>query len=194
MLTFWSICVLQSGPQHLPKNNILFGFTLLLNLLLSAALNRAVMSVQRQVAPGVSQDPSLYTQSDFMTQFSMVVAATVIFSALVYLVLRIFNYQSRVYLTLFAFFGTTVVFNAMLLIIHAIFGRGIGLMVWLGSFIGITIWSLVVSGQIIAQAMETTRLRGILTYIGIAIAMAVIQMLIFGTPPGLAIPEASPSV
>lgn len=147
--------------------------------------------MQRQVVPEVNQDPSIYVQVDLLSQFGMIVVSTAIFSILVYAVMRAFNYRSRVYLTLFAFFGTSVVFNAILLILGSL--TAFAVLIWLMLFVGIGIWTLVVSGQIFANAMEITLFRGILVYIGITIAGTVLQLLIFGMPPGFAMPDTVPT-
>lgn len=176
------MCLLKRGPQGLPINHLLLGITLFVNLVLTAALNRNVRLFTAEISSTES-----YTQINFLNEFGMVIVATIIFAALLFVMLRTFNYQSRVYQTLFALFGTGVIFAGLMLVASAI-STSIPLL-WTLTFLSIAIWSLVVSGNILAVAMETTLFRGVLLFIAIAIVEGIIVLLIFGDQTGFAVPS-----
>ena len=176
------MCLLKRGPQSLPVNHVFMGITLFVNLILTAALNRNV----RLFSADISSSES-YTQINFLSEFGMVIVATIIFAALIFVLLRTFNYQVRVYQTLFAIFGTGVIFAGLMLVVSAI-SSSIPLL-WTLTFLAIAIWSLVVSGNILAIAIETTLFRGVLLVIAIAIVEGIVTVLIFGDQTGFAVPS-----
>lgn len=177
------MCLLKRGPQSLPVNHMFMGITLFINLILSAALNRNARLLVTELA-----QPESYTQINFMSELGMVIVATIVFAALVFVWLRVFNYQARIYQTLFALFGTGVIFAGLMLILTAISSSSPFL--WALTFVSIGIWSLVVSGNILAIALETTLFRGVLVYIGIGIVQAVVGLSLFDAPTSIAVPTA----
>lgn len=180
------MCLLKRGPQSLPINHFFMGITLFIYLILTAALNRNVRLFVAEIGA-----PESYTQINFVSEFGMVIIATIIFAALTYILLKTFNYQTRVYQTLFALFGTSVIFAGLMLVVTAI-SASIPLL-WTLTFLSIAIWSLVVSGNILAIAMETTLFRGVLLFIAIAIVEGIIALLLFGPQSGFAVPATTPA-
>ncbi len=181
MLSFWSMCLLRRGPQSLPVNHLFLGVTLLVNLLLSAALNRNARLLLAEIA-----QPENYTQINFLSEIGMVIVAAIVFAGLVYAVLKIFNYQARTYQTLFALFGTGLIFAGLMLVATAISSSSP--ILWALTFISIGIWSLIVSGNILATAIETTLFRGVLVFIAIGIVQGIVSLLLFETPSSIAVP------
>ncbi|MCY4094684.1 MAG: hypothetical protein OXG05_06075 [Gammaproteobacteria bacterium] len=176
------MCLLKRGPQSLPVNHMFMGVTLLINLILSAALNRNARLLATELA-----QPETSTQINFVNEFGMVIVATIVFAILVFVWLRVFNYQARIYQTLFALFGTGVIFAGLMLIVTAISSSSPFL--WALTFISIGIWSLVVSGNILATALDTTLFRGVLVVIGIGIVQAVVGLSLFDAPTSIAVPS-----
>ena len=160
------------------------GITLFINLMLSAALNRNARLFIDEIS-----SPESYAQINFVSEFGMEIVTKIIFAALIYILLRTFNYQSRVYQTLFAIFGTGVIFTGLMLVVSAI-SSSIPLL-WALTFISIFIWSMVVTGNILAIAMETTLFRGVLLFIAIAIVQGTVTLLIFGEQTGFAVPPTT---
>ena len=151
---------------------------------MSAALNRNARLFIAEIS-----SPESYGQINFVSEFGMVIVTTIIFAALIYILLRTFNYQPRVYQTLFAIFGTGVIFTGLMLVVSAI-SSSIPLL-WALTFISIAIWSMVVTGNILAIAMETTLFRGVLLFIAIAIVQGIVTLLIFGEQTGFAVPPTT---
>lgn len=180
------MCLLKRGPQSLPVNHLFMGITLFIYLILSGALNRNVRLLVAEIS-----SPESYTQINFVSELGMVIVTTIIFAALIYILLRTFNYQSRVYQTLFALFGTSVIFAGLMLVVSAT-SASIPLIMTL-TFLSIAIWSLVVSGNILAIAMETTLFRGVLLFIALAIVEGIITVLLFGDQSGFAVPSTTPA-
>ena len=178
------MCLLKRGPQSLPVNHMLMGITLFIYLILSAALNRNARLLVTELA-----QPESHTQINFVSEFGMVIVATIVFAALVFVWLRVFNYQARIYQTLFALFGTSVIFAALMLIVTALSSSSPFL--WALTFVSIGIWSLVVSGNILALALDTTLFRGVLVFIGIGIVQAIVGLSLFDAPTSIAVPSAA---
>lgn len=178
------MCLLKRGPQSLPVNHFLLGITLAINLVLSTALNRNARLLTTELAT-----PETYTQISFLSELGMVIVATIVSAALIFAILRIFNYQARVYQTLFALFGTSVVFAGLMLVVTAFSASSPFL--WALTFIAIGIWQLVVYGNILAIAIETTLLRGVLAFIAIGIVQFIVGLSLFDVPTGIASPSTS---
>ena len=180
------MCLLRRGPQSLPVNHLFLGITLFINLILSAALNRNARLLTSELAASDS-----YTQMNFLGELGMVIVATIVFAALIFGLLRIFNYQARFYQTLFALFGTGVIFGGLMLVATAVSSSSPFL--WMLTFVAIAIWSLVVSGNILAIAMETTLFRGVLAFIAIGIVQAIVGLSLFDAPTPIAMPSTTPA-
>lgn len=180
------MCLLRRGPQSLPVNHLFLGITLLINLFLSAALNRNARLLASELATSEG-----YTQINFLSEIGMVIVATIVSAILIFVLLRIFNYQARTYQTLFALFGTGVIFAGLMLVVTAVSSSSPFL--WALTFITIGIWSLIVSGNILAIAMETTLLRGVLALIGIGIVQFIVGLSLFDAPTPIAVPSTSPA-
>lgn len=178
------MCLLKQGPQSLPINHMFLGITLFINLILSFALSGSVRQFLADVNPSQSD-----SQINFVSEFGMVIVTTITFAALVYVLLRTFNYQSRVYQTLFALFGTGVIFSSLMLVVSAVSSSILLLLI----YISIGIWSLVVTGNILAIAIETTLFRGVLLFIAISIVQGTVSVLIFGDQTGFAVPTNTSS-
>lgn len=178
------MCLLRRGPQSLPVSHLFLGITLFINLILSAALNRNARLLANEL-----NTPESFEQINFLSEFGMVIVATIVFAALVFVLLRIFNYQARVYQTLFALFGTGVIFAGLMLVVTAISSSSPFL--WALTFVSIGIWSLIVSGNILATAMETTLFRGVLAFLAIGIVQAIVGLSLFDAASGFAVPSAS---
>ena len=176
------MCLLKRGPQSLPVNHLLLGITLAINLVLSTALNRNARLLTTELAAAET-----FTQINFLSEIGMVIVATIVSAALIFALLRIFNYQARVYQTLFALFGTGVIFAGLMLVVTALSSSSPFL--WAITFIAIGIWSLVVSGNILAIALETTLFRGVLAFIAIGIVQFIVGLSLFDVPSGIAAPS-----
>ena len=178
------MCLLRRGPQSLPVNHLFLGITLFINLFLSAALNRNSRLLATELAASEG-----YTQINFLSELGMVIVATIVSAVLIFGLLRIFNYQARTYQTLFALFGTGVIFAGLMLVVTAISSSSPFL--WALTFIAIGIWSLVVSGNILAIAMETTLLRGVLAFIAIGVLQFIVGLSLFDAPTPIAVPSTT---
>lgn len=112
-------------------------------------------------------------QVDFFSQMGMVGMSTAIFAGLVYMVLRLVEHPTRWYKTMFAFLGTGVVFAAVMLILGTL--TVVVASIWMLLILLLGLWSLVVSGYVLAQAMSISFMTGLFSYIGLAIVLFLIQ-------------------
>lgn len=176
------MCLLRRGPQSLPVNHLFIGITLFINLILSAALNRNARLLLSELA-----ESETYTQINFLSELGMVIVTAIVFAVAIFVLLRVFNYQARVYQTLFALFGTGVIFAGLMLVVTA--ASSSSPFLWALTFLTIGIWSLVVSGNILAIAMETTLIRGILWFLAVGIVQGIVGLTLFDAPSGIAVPS-----
>ena len=169
------MCRLKRGPESLPVNHLFLSITLLINLVLSVAVSRSGRGFLSELAPTGS-----FIQVNLLSELGMVVLGTIVFAILVYILLRTFNYQARIYQTLFALFGTGIIFVGLQLVVTTMMGSSSILLLVL-TLISIGIWSIVVFGNILASALETTLGRGVLACIAISIVQSIIVFTLFGT-------------
>ena len=186
MLSFWSMCLFRNSPALLPKSHLFFGLTVAIYFFLTLALSRNLYSFFAQVFPEV-QIAKIDLQRDIVN----VALGLILDYALIYVVMRTFNFQSRTFQTIFALFGTGIVFTAFMLI-----GAAIGIsapVVWVLALAGVGIWSLLVSGYILGLAMEMSLFKGVLIIIAIYFVKTFVVMLVFGSPDGATNPATQGS-
>lgn len=165
----------------MPRNHIYLGLTIVIYLVVYTALNRNT----RQLAARILE-PQQYEQISFANEFGTSVFALVVFAALIFAILRMFKLQSRAYQTLFSLFGTGLVFAALMLVGGAL-SFAVPLL-WALTFIALGVWSLIVSGFILGQAMEISTFKGVLITIGVGVLQSTIVFLVFGVPDNIALP------
>lgn len=178
------MCLFRNGPSQLPHNNVLIGITIAIYLIVNTALSRNARSLAQMLF-----QPETYVQMSFMSEFGTSLFALIVFAVLVYTLLRLFNRQERAYKTLFALIGTSLVFAALMLIGSAISSSSP--LIWAFTFLALGIWSLLVSGYILGQALNLSTFIGVLFTIFIGVLQTIVMALvalIFGMPGGVAVP------
>ena len=172
MLTFWSICLFRKGPAALPVNHPFLGITVIIHLILTFAVNEKMLQFLFRTV----QQEQLIAEISSVRQIGEILFSTVVYVAMIYFVLRFFNKSTRAFQTIFALFGTGIIFGGFLLVgtafltvIPLIFSPFLLL-----PLLALGIWSLFVSGNILAQAIEISRLKGTVYVVLILLTQALI--------------------
>ena len=107
---------------------------------------------------------------------------------IIYLMLRIFDFQQRTYKTFFATVGSTLVIYAISLLVLSVLMLAlsldvrtvtvmVGITVFLGG-IALVIWALFIQAHIFRRALDTTMGKGCLATIGYIVASALVGFLL----------------
>lgn len=136
---FWSICMLQKGPQDLPASGLLLAVVILLGIVLNLVNLRIVV-------PG----------TELPTLVILVIVYALTFVSSLSVLMWLMHYQQRIIQTLTALFGTGIIISLCVLPFQLMVKNTPDEPSIFSIFIlALIVWSLVVTAHILRNALSS---------------------------------------
>lgn len=172
----------RQGPSVVPKSGFLLGLTVVLNVGITIAVSRSIQ-FEALFGPAMAQQ-----RPPLMQEILATIVGMAILVALVYGVLKLFNQQARLFQTVFALFGTNLIFTVVLLLLSPL--STVAFFIFVFMSFGIALWEIAVAGKILAAALDSSMLKGILIYLGMLLVQVLLVLSLFGVGATGELPSA----
>lgn len=151
---FWRICLFKTGPEVVPANNFLLGSLITLNILVSwlaSIVLQAILPISPEATSQIS-DQELTALTDVSLLITRIVVSLASTAGLIWGVLAIMNFSSRVNKVLCAVFGTDIILTVATTL--AVFvGQAVHPMLGQFAILAMFFWTLATMGFILHRAL-----------------------------------------
>lgn len=168
---FWNLCLLRSGPEHMPTVGVFVGLVLLVNVVVSTL-----------VALSAPAEPSL------LQALSIPVVGAAVLAAGTLLVLRLKSLSHRFTATITALLGADIVITALswplLLIVDPSPGGPVSGLDWLLFMVQLALvfWWVTIAGFIFSRALGVPMPQGIAVAVFVILASLMVTASVVPLP------------